>query len=72
MKVEKFKRMPCPTCGAPRSIVDGAWLRQRRNAAHFSLRDMGARLGLSIVYLSDIERNNRTCPRKVRDAYEAL
>lgn len=72
MTPKKFTHGECPTCGTPRTIVNGAWLRDRRESAGLSLRDLGARLGFSAVYLSDIERNRRNCTPKIREAYEAL
>jgi hypothetical protein len=55
---KKFTHAACPTCGSPRSIVNGAWLRQQREA-QLSLRELGARLNYSAVYLSDVERGRR-------------
>jgi transcriptional regulator with XRE-family HTH domain len=68
----KFKDMPCGSCGAPRSVVDGAWLRQQRIKAGLGLREMAQRLGFSAPYICDIELNRRNCTPKVRAAYEAL
>jgi hypothetical protein len=68
----KFAAGSCPTCGSPRTIVNPAWLRWRRESADLSLRDLGARLDFSAVYLSDIERGRRNCTPKIRAAYEAL
>lgn len=68
----KFTHGACPTCGSPRTVVNGAWLRERREAAGLSLRALGARLGFSAVYLGDIELNRRNCTPKIREAYEAL
>lgn len=63
---------PCPTCGRPRPRLNGAWLRGKRERAGLSLREMARRMKLSAPYVSDIERNRRGCPDKVRQAYEAL
>ncbi|HEX6537512.1 MAG TPA: helix-turn-helix transcriptional regulator [Gemmatimonadaceae bacterium] len=41
----------------------GAELRRRRQEARRSLRDVASELGVSAVYLSDIERGNRPIPR---------
>lgn len=70
--VAKFKHEACSKCGTPRSVLNGQWLRARRELAGVTLREMGRRLGFSAVYLSDIERNRRRCTPKVREAYEVL
>jgi transcriptional regulator with XRE-family HTH domain len=69
---EKFKAEACPTCGTPRSVINGDWLRTQRTRVGFSLRDMATRLGYSASYLWDIEKNRRKCSPKIRKAYEAL
>jgi transcriptional regulator with XRE-family HTH domain len=53
-------------------MTNGAWLRWKRQRADLGLREMGRRVGFTAVYLSDIERGNRNCPPKVRDAYDRL
>jgi len=63
---------PCPTCGAPRPVVDPASLRAIRLAAGLSLREVSRRLRISPSYLSDIERGTRACPEVVRVSYERL
>lgn len=70
--LEKFIDAPCPRCGSPKSVVNGRWLRIEREIAGLTLHEMGRRLGFSAVYLSDVERNRRTCTPKIRAAYEAL
>ena len=47
----------CDHCNA--ETLDGANLRKRRLAAGITLREMGRQVGVSAVYLSDIERNQR-------------
>jgi hypothetical protein len=69
---QKHADRPCPTCGAARTMTNGAWLRWKRQRADLGLREMGRRVGFTAVYLSDIERGNRNCPPKVRDAYDRL
>ena len=66
----KWLPHPCPHCGAPRRVVNPAWLRARRDAR--PLRDVGAILDVSVQYLCDIERGRRHCPVRVREAYEQL
>ena len=70
--VPKFTHGSCPTCGTPRSIINGQWLRTEREIAGLSLREMARRLEFSAPYLSDIEHNRRNCTPKIREAYEAL
>lgn len=59
----------CPHCGARRRIVNGAWLRWRRERAGVDQRSFAATLGVSGAYLSDIERNRRSCPPMILRAY---
>ena len=47
----------CEHCNA--EILDGASFRHRRQQSGISLRELGRRVGISAVYLSDIERNLR-------------
>jgi hypothetical protein len=68
----KFIETPCPRCGSPKSVVDGAWLRERRELAGVTLREMGRRLGFSAPYLSDVEWNRRNRLPAIVKAYEAL
>jgi hypothetical protein len=68
----KFVDMPCPRCGTPKSVVDGGWLRERRELAGVTLREMGRRLGFSAPYLSDVEWNRRNRLPAIVKAYEAL
>lgn len=71
-RTPKFMDTPCTRCGHPRSVINGRWLRQEREIAGLTLREMARRLGFSVVYLSDIERNQRHCSPKIRAVYEAL
>jgi transcriptional regulator with XRE-family HTH domain len=71
-KVEKFTSEPCHACGAPRSVVSGAWLRQQRLASGLTLREMARRLNFSAAYICDVEKNRRHCSPDIRKAYEAL
>lgn len=70
--IVKFIPSPCPTCGTPKSIINGAWLRNERKTAGLTLREMARRLGLSAPFICDVELNRRNCSPKVRAAYEAL
>lgn len=69
---DKFVDEPCPTCGSPRSCVNGLWLRRVRKEAGLTLREMARRLDLSAPFLCDVERNRRNVSPKVRKAYESL
>lgn len=68
----KFRDEPCHACGAPKAVIDGAWLRAQRLKAGLTLREMARRLDFSAVYISDVERNLRHCSPKIREAYEQL
>jgi hypothetical protein len=70
--VQKFKPEPCDTCGAPRRVINGAWLRREREIAGMTLREMARRLDYSAAYLCDVEHNRRHCSPRIRAAYEAL
>ena len=56
-----LKRVPCRRCAGVGTIpvYDGEKLRALREKAGLSLRALAGRLGLSHVYLSDIEHNRR-------------
>jgi DNA-binding XRE family transcriptional regulator len=68
----KFKSEPCPHCGTPRSVVNGAWLRERRKDAGLTLLEMARRCEVSAAYICDIEHNRRNCLPAMRDAYENI
>lgn len=51
MKPRKFRDEPCHTCGSPQAVVDGGWLRQRRQDAGLTLREMARRLDYSVPYI---------------------
>ena len=70
--MRKYIETPCPHCGSPRSVVDGAWLRERRELAGLTLREMSRRMGFSAPYLSDVEWNRRNRLPAIVKAYEAL
>lgn len=72
MKAEKFTHEACSKCGTPRTVLNGAWLRERRIKAGYTLRDFAKRVGKSAPYISDIERNRRNCLPAMRDAYENI
>jgi DNA-binding XRE family transcriptional regulator len=70
--MNKFKQEACRLCGTPRTVVDGAWLRERRKKAGYSLRAFADRVGVSPAYICDIEHNRRNCLPSMRDAYENI
>jgi transcriptional regulator with XRE-family HTH domain len=72
MSSEKFKPEPCSQCGAQRSVINGAWLREVRKSAGLTLREMARRCDVSAAYICDIEHNRRNCLPAMRDAYENL
>lgn len=72
MKIEKFTHSACPRCGTPQTVLNGAWLRERRKRAGMTLREFAKRVGVSAPYICDIERNRRNCLPAMRDAYENL
>lgn len=69
---KKFIDSPCPTCGTPHSVINGAWLAAVRKRARESQRQLAFRLGYAPAYLCDIEHNRRNCPLEIREAYERL
>lgn len=70
--LQKFADAACPTCGTPRSVINGRWLRHERELAGLTLREMAQRLGFSAAFLCDVEHDRRNCSPKVREAYEGL
>lgn len=70
--VDKFTHQSCPTCGTPRTVVNGRWLRLQRERAGLTLREFAKACDVSAAYLCDIEHNRRRCLPKMREAYEAL
>lgn len=73
VKPEPYIVAPCPTCGHPTSVPNGAYLRWRRERAGVDQRTMAQRCdGISGPYLSDIERNRRAAPPFVLAEYYAL
>lgn len=68
----KFTHQSCPTCGTPRSVVNGEWLRFVRKGAGLTLRQFAERAGVSAPYICDIELNRRNCLPEMRARYEAL
>lgn len=78
VRVTKRKRpaawitRPCPTCGHPTRVRNGALLCWWREQAGLSQRRLAKELGISGPYLSDLETNRRTCPDDIYSAYARL
>ena len=62
----------CPHCQGRTRVPNGAWLRWARERAGIDQRTLAATLGISGPYLSDLERNRRSCPPSILAAYRAL
>lgn len=69
-KPAMFMDIHCKTCGGVDTVVDGAYLRWKRQRAGMTLRDLGKKLGVSAVYLSDIELNRRNRLPRVVEGYK--
>lgn len=72
MKPPKFLPVPCPSCGAPMAVINGAWLRFVRKNAGLTLRAFATRAGVSAAYICDIEHNRRNCLPDMRGNYETF
>ena len=68
----RWTHQPCPHCGAPMRVPNGAWLRYLRERARIDQRTFAQRLRASGPYISDIERNRRACPLTFLQAYQRL
>ena len=62
----------CPTCGHHMKVWNGALLRELRQTARLTQRAFGELVGVSSPYISDIERNRRSCPHGILEAYREL
>ncbi len=51
--------IPCPQCGGTGEALDPAALRRFRESKRIGLREMARRLGVSHVYLGEVERGVR-------------
>jgi DNA-binding transcriptional regulator YiaG len=61
--------IPCPHCGQPYTVINGLYLRERREAAGLTQREFAKIIDASGPYISDIERNRRRCPDDVYAVY---
>jgi len=64
--------LPCKSCGQPRAVINGAWLRWKREAAGIDQRSLGKTIRVSGPYLSDLEGNRRECPDSIYVVYKNL
>lgn len=70
--IPKYVTRPCSECGHATRVLNGAWLRQRREQAGLDQRVFAKRSGFTGPYISDIERNRRACPDIVFREYLML
>jgi transcriptional regulator with XRE-family HTH domain len=68
----KYITLPCNECGQPNRVVNGQWLREIRESANLSQREFGKLANCSSPYISDIERNRRSCPSDILEYYLKL
>jgi DNA-binding transcriptional regulator YiaG len=68
----KLIKEECPHCRNKRRVINGAWLRWKREKAGIDQRTIANMLGFSGPYISDIERNRRECPASVIKLYRSL
>jgi DNA-binding XRE family transcriptional regulator len=63
--------MRCPACHSE-LIIDGAKVRRIRKERGMTLLQLGGAVGVSVPYLSDIERGNRTARKQCEALAAAL
>ena len=61
----------CGSCGVGGICLEGKELKRLRGERGLSLGEMAGRVGVSVPYLSQIERGKRRPSRKVEEGYEA-
>lgn len=66
--------VPCPRCAGKGTVekVDPGALREVRIAAGLSLRRLGEMIGVSAMYLCDIESGNRAATERIIAGYRGL
>ena len=64
----------CTTCSGSGKVKvpNPEGLREARQRAGLTLRQVAERVGHSVVYLCDVELGRRRCTEKILAAYEAL
>lgn len=68
----KLRIEECPHCGIRHRVINGAWLRWKRESNGLDQRTLASMIGISGPYISDIERNRRSCPVSIIKAYKEL
>lgn len=69
-----MKKIVCPKCGGTGKIPDpvsqGEYLRNIRNSAGCSMRELAKMIGFSVAYLCDLENGRRRVTDKIIAEYE--
>lgn len=70
----EFMEGACPRCHGDGQIrlVNPRWLRETRERAGLTLREMARRLDFSAAYVCDIEHGRRACSTAIHDVYRSL
>lgn len=58
MKPKDYMKL-CRCCGGTGHVLDGEHARKLRKKAGLTLREVSEQMGVSIVYVSDLERGSR-------------
>jgi transcriptional regulator with XRE-family HTH domain len=66
------KKEVCEMCGTPVEVPTGAALREIREQVGLTLQALGQKIGFTVSYLSDIERERRRATPAIVRAYEEL
>lgn len=69
---KEFVQTKCQACGTRVKRVNGRWLAWIRKKAGRTMRDVAARAKISAAHVNDVEKNKRTCPRKLRMVYSNI
>lgn len=71
-KPDTYVFTPCPHCGKPQRVFNGALLRWWRESAGINQRAFGRLVNASGPYISDIETNRRDCPPDILETYKDI
>jgi DNA-binding XRE family transcriptional regulator len=71
LRETSVRAMRCPACHSELTI-DGAKVRRIRRERGMTLLQLGNAVGVSVPYLSDIERGNRTARKQCEALATAL
>jgi DNA-binding transcriptional regulator YiaG len=66
---QKLRISVCSKCGSEQKVLNGAYLRARREARNLSLRTVARLAHLSAAFLSDVENNRRNASDRALLAY---